>query len=89
MRLAPILALTLALAAPARAQGPETDLQGLLDGVLGVVNPWLSDLAEALGDLSGWHAPEVLPNGDILIRRRRPELEDQEPPLAPGESLEL
>ncbi|MCB1390985.1 MAG: hypothetical protein KDK12_17860 [Rhodobacteraceae bacterium] len=95
MRLAAFLVLSLALAAPARAQEtdpPGTTLHGLLDDMLGMVNPWLSDLAEMLGDLSGWHTPEVLPNGDILIRRRRPEdaPEDQEDaPLEPGETLEL
>ncbi len=34
--------------------------------------PAMRDLAGRLGDLSAYHAPEVLPNGDILIRRKRP-----------------
>lgn len=90
-----ILALCLALLAqPALAQRdlgePEGSLRGLLDEMIGAVNPYLAQLAEMLGDLSGWHAPEVLPNGDILIQRRQPdepapETEDQ----APGEPLEL
>jgi hypothetical protein len=29
-------------------------------------------LEDALRDLSAYHPPEVLPNGDILIRRRTP-----------------
>ena len=53
MRLAAFLVLSLALAAPARAQEtdpPGTTLHGLLDDMLGMVNPWLSDLAEMLGE---------------------------------------
>ncbi|MFN4099123.1 MAG: hypothetical protein ACK4GT_05050 [Pararhodobacter sp.] len=69
----------LSLTAPAPVQAQEADtgrLRGMFDDMLGAVNPWVSDLVEKLGDLSGWHAPEVLPNGDILIRRRE---EGQEP----------
>ncbi|MCA2009910.1 hypothetical protein LCM17_00265 [Cereibacter sphaeroides] len=87
--------LAVALAAPALAQEdpqvPDNRLRGLLGDMLGAVNPYLQDLAEMLGDLSGWHAPEVLPNGDILIRRRAPETAPEGPgqdqPL--GEPLEL
>lgn len=100
MRLVPVLALTLTLAAPVQAQEeppPGSSLQGMLDDMMGAVNPWLGDLVEMLGDLTGWHAPEFLPNGDILIRRRQPdepggstpERQDEDAPLAPGESLEL
>ena len=81
-----ILTLILGLSAPALAQGapddeaPGTRLRGLFDEMIGAVNPYLADLAEMLGDLSGWHAPELLPNGDILIRRREPQMpEDQLP----------
>lgn len=54
--------------------------QGLRDQIAPLItqiDPLMGQLAELLGDLSGWHAPEVLPNGDILIRRRR------EPEVAP------
>jgi hypothetical protein len=38
--------------------------------------PLLRDLQEELGrvieDVDLYHAPEILPNGDILIRRREP-----------------
>lgn len=70
----------LSVSGPAMAQescAPECDtgLRGLVEGLMEQVAP-LVDLAEPLGErageLSGWHAPEVLPNGDILIRRRRP-----------------
>ncbi len=55
----------------------------LLQDLAGRLNPFVADLQELLGDLSGWDAPEVLPNGDILIRSRRaPEIMPgpEEPP---------
>jgi hypothetical protein len=39
----------------------------------------LQDLNGMIGDVSAYHAPEILPNGDILIRRRvdpAPEVEN-------------
>ena len=36
------------------------------------LDPTLEDLAEKLGDLNAYHAPEVLENGDIIIRRKAP-----------------
>lgn len=52
----------------------------LLDGLMAEVGPGMRDLAEALRGLEdrlpeppgGYHAPEILPNGDIIIRRRHP-----------------
>jgi hypothetical protein len=29
-------------------------------------------LQDALGNLNAYHAPEILPNGDIIIRRKTP-----------------
>lgn len=41
------------------------------------MTPLLRDLQRSLGevvdDLSQFEAPEVLPNGDIILRRKRPE----------------
>jgi len=48
--------------------------------------PALRDLAGMIGDLRNYHAPEVLPNGDIIIRRKTPaELAMPEP----GEEIEI
>jgi hypothetical protein len=59
----------------------EREVGPLMEGLGQRVDPMLRELADLLGDLSGWEAPEVLPNGDILIRRRpRPE---GQPPEAP------
>lgn len=36
------------------------------------VEPMMRDLARIMGDISNYHAPEILPNGDIIIRRKVP-----------------
>ncbi len=38
------------------------------------LGPELAKLLTLMGDLKNYHAPEKLPNGDILIRRRTPEV---------------
>ncbi|SEL77531.1 hypothetical protein SAMN05443999_1081 [Roseovarius azorensis] len=37
------------------------------------MGPALRDLMDKVGDLSAYHPPEVLPNGDIIIRRKTPQ----------------
>jgi hypothetical protein len=44
----------------------------LLGDLMGQIDPYWRDLTQMLGDVSGWQPPEILPNGDILIRRRQP-----------------
>ena len=86
-----ILALCLAasVALPAGAQQGAGRLDQLFSDMLGAVDPWLRDLGDVLGDLSGWHAPEVLPNGDILIRRRQPDQDAELPSVDDSGGLEL
>jgi hypothetical protein len=85
------LVLTLALTAPATAQdgtpAPDADeglglmergTRLLLEGLLREFGSAVEGLEDALRDLSAYHPPEVLPNGDILIRRRTP-LEPEAP----------
>ncbi|MCB2110039.1 MAG: AAA+ family ATPase [Defluviimonas sp.] len=50
------------------------------------MEPALRQLATMLGDLRNYHAPEILPNGDILIRRKQP---GEATPPAPGAEIEL
>ena len=58
--------------------------QLLLQGLMGEIEPAFRDLGLALKDLSLYHPPEVLPNGDIIIRRKTPD-EIEEEPLKEGE----
>lgn len=44
------------------------DLQGLAEEMA----PALLELKGMIGDFTNFHAPEVLPNGDIIIRRKIP-----------------
>lgn len=56
----------------------------LLHGLLGEVEPALRDLEGALRDLNAYYPPEILPNGDIIIRRKHPK-----PVLPPPEDGEI
>lgn len=56
----------------------------LLDGLLKEIGPALLQLEGKIVDLNSYHMPEVLPNRDIIIRRKAPlipELEDGETEL--------
>ncbi|WP_298564989.1 hypothetical protein [uncultured Aliiroseovarius sp.] len=58
-------------------------LEGLANEVEPMAENWAknwADLVDRMGDMSVYHPPETLPNGDIIIRRRVPlEPEDTEP----------
>ncbi|MBT8457813.1 MAG: AAA+ family ATPase [Rhodobacteraceae bacterium] len=85
MRLFAILIVSFALTQPATAQDDVPprgemeqglDLLGegtrlLLRGLMDELEPALRGLREGLEDLDAYHPPEMLPNGDIIIRRKR------------------
>lgn len=51
------------------------------------MGPALGELMEKIDDFTAYHPPEILPNGDIIIRRKTPlerEMEKQD-----GEEIEL
>ncbi|GAB5437696.1 MAG: hypothetical protein FalmKO_28210 [Falsiruegeria mediterranea] len=53
------------------------------------MGPALTDLVDEVQDWSAYHAPEMLPNGDIIIRKKRPEEqvpETAEPDGAPEQT---
>lgn len=77
---------------PEISEGAELLSRGfrlLLEGLAKEVDPmadklaegW-AELAERFDDMSAYHPPEILPNGDIIIRRRAP----LQPKEAPGET---
>lgn len=37
------------------------------------MGPAFADLAQEIKDWSAYHPPEVMPNGDIIIRRKKPD----------------
>jgi len=76
------------------------DLEGMADEVEPALREFAREMgpafAELLGridDLSQYHAPEMLPNGDIIIRRKTPLAPEPKPELgpeiAPGEEIEI
>lgn len=53
------------------------------------LEPEIQRLLGELRDMTQYHPPEVLPNGDIVIRRRQSEAPELEVPAAPGSEGEL
>lgn len=103
---AAVLFLLLAVAPLTRADEPPTPepdrrptieemLRGAreaLESLRGTVSPWMEGLGEVLAHPERYAAPETLPNGDIVIRRKPSPLPEPRPPHkaddAP-ESIEL
>jgi hypothetical protein len=48
------------------------DMQEDFGTALKEMEPQLRALGDMIGDLRNYHAPEKLPNGDIIIRRKTP-----------------
>ena len=74
-----LLLMALPVAAQEEGEGPEgwlpegftKDMRDKLEGLLGEVKPELEELIDRLGVIGEYEAPEILPNGDIIIRRKR------------------
>jgi hypothetical protein len=66
-------------------RGMTEEMEPALRQFVEEVGPALSELMGKVGDLSAYHPPEVLPNGDIIIRRKTP----QEIEPAPEGEIEL
>lgn len=70
------------------------DLQALMDemqpqlrGFIDQMGPALADLLAQVEDITAYHPPEILPNGDIILRRKTPE-EIEEVPDS-GDDIEI
>lgn len=55
------------------------DLRPTLEHWAYELSPILEDLADKIDDITAYELPEVLPNGDIIIRRKRGIVRDLEP----------
>ncbi|MEM9794994.1 MAG: hypothetical protein AAF919_00795 [Pseudomonadota bacterium] len=64
------------------------DLEGLAENAAPLLEELQRDLNETLGDLNAYGPPEILPNGDIIIRRRVP-LDPELPVPNPDGSFDL
>lgn len=80
-----IVALTAPPYAAAQSSEPEEDAplgefermqrsaREALEALEGKIAPYLESFGDAIGALDDYGSPEILPNGDILIPRKRPE----------------
>ncbi len=53
----------------------EPALQGMAEGMenfAAEIQPMLRELVRLMDNVTDYHAPEMLPNGDIIIRKRLP-----------------
>lgn len=75
-----IVLLLVFLATPALSQDEGTSgrdlmaeaLRLFMQGFMAEMEPALEDLQGFVDNLNAYHPPEVLPNGDIIIRRKTP-----------------
>ncbi len=74
-----LISLATCAALPALAQEEERGrelmaeaLRLFMQGFMAEMEPALEDLQSFVDDLNAYHPPEVLPNGDIIIRRKTP-----------------
>lgn len=61
-------------------RGLADDMQPKLRTFVDEMGPALAELLGKIDDLSAYHAPEILPNGDIIMRRKTPQEQLDEPP---------
>lgn len=63
-----------------------------LDKAMADWEPALRQLMDLIGDIRSYHPPEMLPNGDIILRKKTPEEmaePDSDQPPAAGPEIEL
>lgn len=103
LRLATILTCLALPLTPALAQSDQDEVQEgmdllsegarrLLEQLTEDLTPLLRQLESQIEELQSYEAPEILPNGDIIIRRKpdpAPAPDDPGPEAAPSEPIEL
>lgn len=58
------------------------ELEPALKQMMQEMGPAFAELLDKVDDITMYHPPEMLPNGDIILRRKQPE--DVEPPEEGG-----
>ncbi len=54
-------------------QGFAEDMEPALRGFMQEMGPAFAELLGKIEDLSAYHPPEMLPNGDIILRKKTPQ----------------
>jgi hypothetical protein len=67
----------------------ERRLEDLMRDLFSEIEPRLRELRDAIGNLDDYEAPEMLPNGDIIIRRKTPPDPDAPAPAPELEEPEI
>jgi hypothetical protein len=68
-------------------EGMARDIEPALRDFAEQMGPALRDLFAEVEDWSAYHPPEMLPNGDIILRRKTPK--EPEPEVGPDGAIEL
>lgn len=61
------------------------DMEPVLRDFVSEMGPAFVELLSQIEDLSAYHPPEILPNGDIILRKKTPE---EMPEVMPDEPIE-
>ena len=62
------------------------NMQPALRQFIDEMGPAFAEILQKIDDLSAYHPPEMLPNGDIIIRRKTPQEMEETPP---GDEIEI
>jgi hypothetical protein len=65
-------------------EGLAKDLVPLMQELSGEMGQAFADLLDQVEDWAAYHPPEILPNGDIILRKKTPQ-EMQQEPATPNE----
>ncbi|WP_136634623.1 hypothetical protein [Pseudooceanicola onchidii] len=60
-----------------------------MDSFLREMGPALMELMQDVKDFSAYHPPEILPNGDIILRKKVPDEVEEKPEPGPNGEIEL
>jgi hypothetical protein len=66
----------------------EQDVREAITDFSELIAPMLDTLGAMIGDLPEYEAPEILPNGDIIIRRKPSEAPSPEVPAEAGDDAD-
>lgn len=66
-------------------EGLAQDMEPALRDLAGQVGPAVQELLDLVDDFGAYHMPEMMPNGDIIIRRKTP----QEMEITPEGEIEI
>ncbi|MDA7427851.1 hypothetical protein PGB28_05220 [Primorskyibacter aestuariivivens] len=69
-------------------EGLADEMEPALRSFAEEMGPALRGLVDKVEDWSAYHPPEILPNGDIIMRRKEP-MPSEEPPVTEPEEIEL